>query len=106
MYPQVNLHQILSHIPWFADLTQAQLQQMASIASLHRLDSGDIVFNEGDREDSLYVILEGQVARKEDLGGDHHLVPATELAHELPGQLFRHPRRIHVGLDDRLQGFE
>lgn len=62
MYPQSNLQQTLRHLPWFADLTQAQLQQMASIASLQRLDSGDILFKEGDREDSLYVLLEGQVA--------------------------------------------
>ncbi len=61
MYPQANLQQILRHLPWFGDLTQAQLEQMARIASLYRLEAGDILFKEGDRDDSLYVLLEGQV---------------------------------------------
>lgn len=61
MFPQADLQQILRHLPWFNDLTQAQLEQLASIASLHRLERGDILFKEGDRDDSLYVLLEGQI---------------------------------------------
>lgn len=61
LYPQTDLLQTLRHIPWFADLTLAQLQELASIASLHRIDAGEILFREGDREDSLYILLEGQI---------------------------------------------
>jgi len=62
MFPQANLLETLRHLPWFTDLTAGQIERMASIASLQRLSAGDILFREGDREDSLYVLLDGQIA--------------------------------------------
>jgi CRP/FNR family transcriptional regulator, cyclic AMP receptor protein len=62
MYPNADLLQTIRHLPWFTGLTQFQLEQMASIASLQHLETGEILFKEGDRDDSLYVLLEGQVA--------------------------------------------
>ena len=62
MYMQADLINILRQIPWFVGLEQSQLDQLASIAEMHQLDPGDILFNEGDREDSLYVLLEGRMA--------------------------------------------
>lgn len=61
MFPQADLLKTIRQIPWFTNLTQAQLERVTSIASLHRLSAGDILFKEGDREDSLYVLLEGQI---------------------------------------------
>lgn len=62
MYPQADLSNILRRIPWFTDLRPAQLDCLASIAKLHELETGDVLFKEGDREDYLYVLLEGQIA--------------------------------------------
>jgi CRP-like cAMP-binding protein len=61
MKPPANLVQTLSHLPWFSDLGPCQLERLACIASLQRLDAGDILFKEGEREDSLYVLLDGQI---------------------------------------------
>ncbi len=61
MFLQAGLNNTLRRIPWFADLTQAQLDCLSSIATLHELGTGEILFKEGDREDYLYVLLEGQV---------------------------------------------
>lgn len=61
MYLQTDLSKTLRRIPWFGDLTQAQIECLASIATLHEFEAGDILFKEGDREDYLYVLLEGQV---------------------------------------------
>ena len=61
MLPQVDLPEVIKHLSWFTNLTQPQLERIASIASLQSLSSGEILFDEGDREDSLYVLLEGQV---------------------------------------------
>ncbi len=61
MFLQAGLTNTLRRIPWFVDLTQAQLDCLGSIATLHELQTGDILFKEGDREDYLYVLLEGQV---------------------------------------------
>ena len=61
MYLQADLSKTLRRIPWFAELSQAKLDCLASIATLHELEEGDVLFSEGDREDYLYVLLEGQV---------------------------------------------
>ncbi len=61
MYLQVGLNNTLHRIPWFTDLSQAQLDCLSSISTLYELEAGDILFKEGDREDYLYVLLEGQV---------------------------------------------
>lgn len=61
MYLQAGLTNMLRRIPWFVDLTQSQLDCLAGIATLHELETGAVLFNEGDREDYLYVLLEGQV---------------------------------------------
>jgi CRP/FNR family transcriptional regulator, cyclic AMP receptor protein len=62
MYPQENLTMTLRHLPWFTGLGVCQLEKLASIATLRQLDPGDTLFREGERDDSLYVLLEGQVA--------------------------------------------
>jgi CRP-like cAMP-binding protein len=62
MYPQIKLEQTLQHLPWFTGLTSEQLCKLARIATLYHFEPGDLFFREGDRDDSLYVILEGQVA--------------------------------------------
>jgi CRP/FNR family transcriptional regulator, cyclic AMP receptor protein len=61
MYLQVGLNNTLHRIPWFTDLDQSQLDCLASISTLYELDEGDVLFKEGDREDYLYILLEGQV---------------------------------------------
>ena len=61
MFMQAGLTNTLRRIPWFVDLTQVQLDCLGSIATLHELEEGTFLFNEGDREDYLYVLLEGQV---------------------------------------------
>jgi CRP/FNR family transcriptional regulator, cyclic AMP receptor protein len=61
MYLHADLTKTLRRIPWFAELSKAKLDCLASIATLHELEAGDQLFQEGDREDFLYVLLEGQV---------------------------------------------
>lgn len=61
MYLPADLSMTLRRIPWFAELPQAKLDSLASIATLHELENGDVLFHEGDREDYLYVLLEGQI---------------------------------------------
>lgn len=43
------------------DLEQPSLDRLAEIAVLHEVDPGEVLFHEGDREDLLFVVLEGQV---------------------------------------------
>ena len=61
MYLNADLSMTLRRIPWFTDLCQSQLECLASLAILQELEAGEVLFHEGDREDYLYVLLEGQI---------------------------------------------
>lgn len=62
MYLQADLSKTLRRIPWFVELEPDKLSRLSSVASIHELQPGDILFSEGDREDCFYVLLEGQVS--------------------------------------------
>jgi len=52
----------LEEIPWFRELKPEHLQRLAAIAKLRDVASGEILFKEGEKEDYLYVVMEGRVA--------------------------------------------
>ena len=61
MHSQSELQKYLQLIPWFLELDSASIGDLVEIASLHDLEPGEVLFNEGDREDCIYILLEGQV---------------------------------------------
>jgi len=62
MYLQADLTKTLRRIPWFVDLEPDKLSRLSSVASIHELQPGQVLFREGDRKDCFYVVLEGQVS--------------------------------------------
>jgi CRP/FNR family cyclic AMP-dependent transcriptional regulator len=62
MVDQVETIQVLATIPWFVDLTPRQKETLAQISGFRSLEPGETLFCEGDREDCLYVLLEGQLS--------------------------------------------
>ncbi len=56
-----DLIDAIRNIPWFIDLTPAQVDRLAAIADFHHAAEGELIFREGDRENFMYVILQGQV---------------------------------------------
>jgi CRP-like cAMP-binding protein len=52
----------LRTIPWFNELKPEHLEKFASISRLRYAKAGEVFFREGDRQDFLYVVLEGRVA--------------------------------------------
>jgi CRP/FNR family cyclic AMP-dependent transcriptional regulator len=62
MFIPASLIQTLQTIPWFLELKPRQLEQLASIARFRTLKADEILFHEGDREDLLYIVMEGQIA--------------------------------------------
>ena len=81
MYLQTDLTKTLAHIPWFAGLSQKQLDNLANLARLHEIDAGEVLFNEGDRDNYMYVLLEGQVELEVEVPtrGQVHLYTADVL---------------------------
>ena len=62
MDDQTKIIDILKSIPWFLDLNNRQIETLASYSSIIEIKAGNIVFNEGDQLDNMYIILEGQVS--------------------------------------------
>ena len=52
----------LQKIPWFTELNPGLLQKIVNIAHLRLVKSGEILFREGDKEDYLYIVIEGRIA--------------------------------------------
>jgi CRP/FNR family cyclic AMP-dependent transcriptional regulator len=62
MYKQLDITQILQSIPWFLELKAYQLERLSKLTGFRQAVSGCELFHEGEREDFLYILLEGQVA--------------------------------------------
>jgi CRP/FNR family cyclic AMP-dependent transcriptional regulator len=66
---------VLKTSPLFEMLSQPELEVLAELSKLRRYAPGDIVFEEGDLGDSLYVIVSGQldVVKRVDPSGERLL---------------------------------
>ena len=62
MYSQPDLNKALHRIPWFIEFSQSQFDRLVSITSFIELEPGEFLLKEGDREDFLFILLEGQVS--------------------------------------------
>jgi CRP-like cAMP-binding protein len=57
-----DLIDALQAIPWFEQLSTSHFERLVGIAKLVTVGRGEDLFKEGDREDYLYIVLEGRVA--------------------------------------------
>lgn len=62
MVSQTGIIDILKSIPWFLDLNHRQLETLANFSSVVEYKAGQVIFNEGDQLDDLYIILEGEIS--------------------------------------------
>jgi signal transduction histidine kinase len=60
----------LLHVPAFADLPDDQLAWFISQCEELRFKAGDSYFREGDPADAMFVVLEGQLQARGELGGE------------------------------------
>lgn len=61
MFDQADLFDTLQSMPWFMELPSDQIEKLASISRLHQLSAGEVLFQEFDKSDCLYLLLEGEV---------------------------------------------
>ncbi len=62
MLPLDEIKLELQRIPWFRDLTINHLDKIAQISQLRHAKAGEVLFREGDREDRVYIVLDGRIA--------------------------------------------
>ncbi len=61
MFQLAELQHILHTIPWFLELSDNQIESLASIVTVRRIHQGDFLFREGDSEGNLYILLDGEI---------------------------------------------
>ncbi|MBC7876798.1 MAG: cyclic nucleotide-binding domain-containing protein [Anaerolineales bacterium] len=52
---------LLRHVLLLADLTPTDLQRVATLATEHHVDDNEVIFEQGDSGDEMYVIVRGEV---------------------------------------------
>ena len=70
MVPEEDIQPALQKVPWFNSLTPEHFKRTAEIAHLRHAKAGEIFFREGDKQDYVYIVLEGRVAL--DIFVPHH----------------------------------
>lgn len=78
--------ELLRNVPMFAKLDPSKLKLLAFTSQSLHFDDGEVLFREGDRADSAYVIMSGEVEILADTGGTQ-FVAGTLGTNELFGEL-------------------
>jgi CRP/FNR family cyclic AMP-dependent transcriptional regulator len=70
MVPEEEIQSALQKIPWFSTLTPEHFRRTAALCHLRHAKAGEVFFREGDKQDFVYIVLEGRVAL--DMFVPHH----------------------------------
>jgi len=57
-----ELRSALQTIPWFQEIDPNHFEQLCGVSRLLQVEAGDELFREGDKEEFMYIVLEGRVA--------------------------------------------
>jgi len=58
---KAELVDALQAIPWFQELPTDHFAKLIDLACLRDFDAGQELFREGDKEDCLFIVLEGRI---------------------------------------------
>ena len=70
MIPDEEIRSALQKVPWFSTLTPEHFTRAVGMTHLRHAKAGEIFFHEGDKQDYIYIVLEGRVAL--DMFVPHH----------------------------------
>src|SRR3977135_198033 len=78
---------LLHSVPLFATLSDEDLAEVAAVTVPRHFNAGDVVFREGDRSDTCYVVRSGRVRAVREHSGRRTLALATFGAGDIFGEL-------------------
>jgi CRP-like cAMP-binding protein len=70
MLPKDDIENALQKVPWFKSLTADHFKKAAALAHIRHAKAGEIFFRESDKQDYVYIVLEGRVSL--DIFVPHH----------------------------------
>jgi CRP/FNR family transcriptional regulator, cyclic AMP receptor protein len=79
--------ELLGRVPVFSTLEEADLQRIAQLAVPRSFETGQVVFREGDRSDTCYVVHLGRTRAVHDHGDGRTITLATFGAGDIFGEL-------------------
>jgi len=74
-------------IPFLNDLSDAECDRLAEIVNVMRLQKGDILIEQGKKDDSLYVLIEGRLRVNRSTGGGNQVTLACIREGEMAGEM-------------------
>jgi CRP/FNR family transcriptional regulator, cyclic AMP receptor protein len=77
----------LARFPIFEGLSEDELRQIADLAVPRRYDSGEVIFREGDRADTCFIVRRGRVRIMRTHSGGRRLTLAELSQGEMFGEL-------------------
>ena len=75
--------ELLRRYPYFADISEDSLRQVAMISDERSAPNGTVIFQEGDVAEGLFIIAEGEVDIQYTLGSGEPRTVDTVVAGEL-----------------------
>ncbi len=75
--------EMLRRYPYFADVKEESLREVAMISEEENVAAGTVIFREGDKADDVYIIAEGEVDIQYTLGNGEQRTVDTAVAGEL-----------------------
>jgi CRP/FNR family transcriptional regulator len=79
--------ELLGRVPVFSTLEEADLRRIAQLAVPRSFDAGQVVFREGDRSDTCYVVRAGRARAVHDHGDGRTITLATFGSGDIFGEL-------------------
>src|SRR5919201_3806389 len=76
--------ELLRSMDLFGDLAEAELSKIARLLKEHRVSENEVIFNQGDPGDGLFIVLQGRVR----IASTDHLGHERVLAFYGPGEFF------------------
>ncbi|MFO7769719.1 MAG: Crp/Fnr family transcriptional regulator [bacterium] len=74
--------QILRRFPGFRQTLESSLRSVAVVSSEKHLEEGEVLFEEGEEADHLYLLVEGEVEIYMEVEGEHLVVDSC-----MPGDM-------------------
>jgi CRP-like cAMP-binding protein len=74
-------------IPFVNDLSDEECERLADIATVIQLEKGEILIEQGKKDDSLYVLIEGRLQVNRSTGGGAQITLACIREGEMAGEM-------------------
>ena len=78
---------IFCRIPFVNEIEEDECDRLADIMTVRRLEKGDILIEQGKKDNSLYILISGRLQVNRSTGGNKHVTLACIREGEMAGEM-------------------